>query len=179
MAKNRVWLLPITPRILFSNKLLMTTSSFDPKLSVDKAKMLNSCGGQKAYRFQLIKCYSAGIFPCMNPNPSKLLLNHSQEAGRLLAQTWASCPKGRQPSSPSSPAGLGLASLWRGDGDLEIRFLTWTSPPPRQRKEASISALAAVIYPHPVPQSAVAGGRTCTTRGMLCPCHRQATWGRK
>lgn len=38
MAKNCFCLLPITPRILFSNKLLMTTSNFDPNLSVDKAK---------------------------------------------------------------------------------------------------------------------------------------------
>lgn len=54
---------------------------------------------------------------------------------------------------PSSPAGLGLASLQQEDGGLKIRFLTWTSPPPWQRKEASsLSNKAAVIHPCPVPQ---------------------------
>lgn len=74
MAKNHVRLLSITPRILFSNKLLMATSNFDQKLSVDKANMLNSRTGENAYRFQLIKYNSAAIFPCMKPNLSKLLL---------------------------------------------------------------------------------------------------------
>lgn len=33
--------------------LAINTSKFDPKLSVGKAKLTNSCNGQKAYRFGL------------------------------------------------------------------------------------------------------------------------------
>lgn len=137
---NCVWLLPVTPRILFINKLLTTTFNFDSKLSVDEAKMLNSYSGQKAYRFWLIKCNSAGIFPCMNQNLPKLLLTQLQSRGQQ--------PFSPDPSIlPKGPAASCPFSCWSGsrqpsprDGGLILQFLTWISPALRQRKEGSINA---------------------------------------
>lgn len=49
----------------------INTSKFDLKLSVGKAKLSNSCSGQKAYRFGLIKCSYAAVFPHHDPKPAK------------------------------------------------------------------------------------------------------------
>lgn len=169
MAKNCVWLLTITPRILVINELQTTTFNFDSKLTVDKAKMLNSYSGQKAYRFWLIKRNSAGIFPCMNQNLPKLLLTQLQS-------------RGQQPFSPDpsilskGPAASCPFSCWSGprqpstrDGGLILRFLTWTSPAPWQRKEGSISAQGSWNPSLPVAQPAALAQHTCATRGTLFP----------
>lgn len=114
---------------VYQYQLLTTTFNFDSKLTVDKAKLLNAYSGQKVYRFWLIKCSSAGIFPCTNQHLPKITssLHCSQEASKLLAQTRASCPKGWQPPAPS-PVGLGLASRPQGmDISSYISYMNTTS----------------------------------------------------
>lgn len=73
--------------------LAINTSKFDPKLSVGKAKLSNSCNGQKAYRFGLIKCSYAAVLPHRDPKPAK--------SPHLIAIEGLPPPSDAFPSFPS------------------------------------------------------------------------------